>query len=68
MKRIFYLLAAMIATVGVANAQIGNGTSWFRSSEELKCISASGNTFKFDMYGDGIIATTAVVVTLIATR
>lgn len=54
MKRILYLLAAMIATVGVANAQIGNGTSWFRSSEELKCISASGNTFKFDMYGDGV--------------
>ncbi|MBQ5512449.1 MAG: hypothetical protein IIT83_02080, partial [Bacteroidales bacterium] len=52
MKRILYLLTAIIATVGVANAQIAAETNWFRVAEELNCTSASGNSFKFNLDGD----------------
>ena len=54
MKRILYLLTAILLTEGVANAQITDGSNWVRAGEEMKCTSASGNTFKFEVYEDGV--------------
>jgi len=54
MKRILYLLTAILLTAGVANAQIDKGSIWYSDFYKIVCSSVSGNSFKFDLgsWGD----------------
>ncbi|MCR5454954.1 MAG: YARHG domain-containing protein [Bacteroidales bacterium] len=54
MKRIISLIAAIITTASVANAQIDKGSIWYSGNSKLVCESVSGNTYKchFDFWGD----------------
>ena len=44
MKRILYLLTAILLTASVANAQIQKGSIWYEDYYKLNCLSVSGNT------------------------
>ena len=46
MKRILYLLTAILLTASVANAQIQKGSIWYEDYYKLNCLSVSGNTIR----------------------
>lgn len=49
MKRILYLLTAILLTASVANAQIQKGSIWYEDCYKLTCLSVSGNTIKMNV-------------------
>ena len=55
MKRIIYLITALLATTNMASAQVTANSRWYNSDEMLTCESESnkGYMFNWDWWGEG---------------